>query len=89
MDHNPTRKSPHFNRECSLGLLAGNFVIPSSLLTNIDPNTTAFDVKKTGGKYHATGKNVISKDGKTLTQTSKGTSAEGKPEASTNVFDKQ
>ena len=36
-----------------------------------------------------TGQNVISKDGKTLTQTSKGTSAEGKPEASTNVFDRQ
>jgi hypothetical protein len=46
-------------------------------------------VKKTGGKYQVTGKNVISKDGKTLTQTAKGTSAEGKPEASTNVFDKQ
>jgi hypothetical protein len=55
----------------------------------IDTNTTAFEVKKTGGKYQATGQNVISNDGKTLTQTSKGTSAEGKPETSTNVFDKQ
>jgi hypothetical protein len=55
----------------------------------IDANTTSWEVKKTGGKYHATGQNVISKDGKTLTQTSKGASAEGKPEASTNVFDKQ
>jgi hypothetical protein len=55
----------------------------------VDANTTSWEVKKTGGKYHATGKNVISKDGKTLTQTSKGTSAEGKPETSTNVFDKQ
>ena len=55
----------------------------------IDANTTAFEVKKTGGKYHLTGQNVISTDGKTLTQTSKGTGADGKPLASTLVFDKQ
>jgi hypothetical protein len=55
----------------------------------IDANTTSWEVKKTGGKYQAAGQNVISKDGKMLTQTSKGTSAEGKPEASTNVFDRQ
>jgi hypothetical protein len=35
--------------------------------------------KKTGGKYHTTGRTVISKDGKTLTITNKGTDAEGKP----------
>jgi hypothetical protein len=55
----------------------------------IDANTTSFEVKMTGGKYHLTGRNVISKDGKTLTQTSKGTDAEGKPVTSTIVFDKQ
>ena len=33
----------------------------------IDANTTSFEVKMTGGKYHLTGRNVISKDGKTLT----------------------
>ena len=54
-----------------------------------DANTTSWEVKKTGGKYHATGQNVISKDGKTLTQASKGTDAEGKPTATTLVFDKQ
>jgi hypothetical protein len=55
----------------------------------VDANTTAFDVKKNGGKYHVTGQNVISADGKTLTQTAKGTDAEGKPISSTVVFDKQ
>jgi hypothetical protein len=55
----------------------------------VDANTTSWEVKKAGGQYQATGQNVISKDGKTLTQTSKGTSAAGKPETSTNVFDKQ
>ena len=29
----------------------------------IDANTTSWEVKKTGGKYHVTGTNVISKDG--------------------------
>ena len=55
----------------------------------VDANTTTFDVKKTGGKYHVTGQNVISADGKTMTQTAKGTDAEGKPISSTVVFDKQ
>jgi hypothetical protein len=55
----------------------------------IDANTTSFEVRKTGGKYYGTGRNVISKDGKTLTQTSTGTDAEGKPVASTIVFDRQ
>jgi hypothetical protein len=55
----------------------------------IDANTTSFEVKKTGGKYHMTGRNVISKDGKTLTQTSKGTDTDGKAVTATSVFDKQ
>jgi hypothetical protein len=55
----------------------------------VNVNTTTFDVKKTGGKYHVKGQNVISADGKTMTQTAKGTDAEGKPISSTVVFDKQ
>ena len=55
----------------------------------IDPNTTTFEVKKTGGKYHVTGRTVISAGGKTMTQTAKGTDADGKPVSSTSVFDKQ
>jgi hypothetical protein len=58
-------------------------------LKRIDANTTAFEARKTGGKYHVTGRSVISKDGKTRTQTSKGTDAQGKPVAQTLVFDKQ
>lgn len=52
-------------------------------------NTTSYVAAKTGGKYHFTGTNVISKDGKTLTQNSKGTDATGKPVVVTYVFDKQ
>jgi hypothetical protein len=55
----------------------------------VDANKTTFEVKRTGGKYHVTGQTVISADGKTMTQTAKGTDADGKPISSTVVFDKQ
>ena len=55
----------------------------------VDANTLTFEVRKAGGKYHVTGQTVVSGDGKTMTQTSKGTDAEGKPISSTVVFDKQ
>jgi hypothetical protein len=55
----------------------------------IDANTTSFEVSATDGKYHATGRNVISNDGRTLTQTSTGTDAKGKPVKQTLVFDRQ
>jgi len=54
-----------------------------------DANTTTFEVRKTGGKYHVTGRTAISKDGKTMTQTSKGTDADGKPVTATYIFNKQ
>jgi hypothetical protein len=55
----------------------------------IDANTSTWEVKRSDGKYHRTGKNVVSKDGKTLTQTFKGTDTEGKPVHGTNVYEKQ
>ena len=58
-------------------------------IKRVNANTMTYEVKKTGGKNHMTGRNVVSKDGKTRTQTSKGTDAAGKPVTSTSVFDKQ
>jgi hypothetical protein len=55
----------------------------------VNANTSTWEAKKTGGKFHQTGRNVVSKDGKTLTQTFKGTDADGKPVHGTNVYDKQ
>jgi hypothetical protein len=52
-------------------------------------NTTTYEIRKAGGKYHMMGKQVVSKDGRTLTQTSKGTDSSGNPVTSTSVFDKQ
>jgi hypothetical protein len=55
----------------------------------VDANTSTWEVKRADGKYHQKGKNVVSKDGKTLTQTFKGTDLEGKPVHGTNVYDRQ
>ena len=55
----------------------------------VDANTLSWEVRKSGGKYHQTGRTVLSKDGKTLTQTFKGTDADGKAVHGTNVYDKQ
>jgi hypothetical protein len=55
----------------------------------VDANTSTWEVKRADGKYHQTGKNVVSKDGKTLTQTYKGTDMEGKPVHGTNVYERQ
>ena len=72
-------------KECPV--TGGQFDVIS--IKQVDANTMTYEVKKTGGKYHMTGRNIVSKDGKTRTQTSKGTDAAGKPVTSTSVFDKQ
>jgi len=58
-------------------------------MKQIGANTFTSEVKKTGGKYHATGRTVISKDGKTMTTTTKGTNAEGQPTSGTLIYEKQ
>lgn len=55
----------------------------------VDANTLTTVAKKSDGKYKSSGKTVISKDGKTMTTTSKGTTADGKPFTYTMVWDKQ
>ena len=58
-------------------------------IKQIDANTFTSEQKKTGGKYHTTGRVVISKDGKTMTLTTKGTNAEGKPSSGKFIYEKQ
>ena len=55
----------------------------------VDANTSTSETKKNTGPYHGTGRTVISKDGKTMTTTTKGTDGDGKPFTSTLVYDKQ
>jgi hypothetical protein len=57
--------------------------------TPIDANTCTFEDKKTGGKFHVMGRQVISEDGKTMTMTSEGTDADGMPVAALQVYEKQ
>jgi hypothetical protein len=56
-------------------------------LTPVDGSTNNYVVKN-AGKEMITGTRVISKDGKVMTLSSKGTDAAGKPTESTLVFDK-
>ena len=58
-------------------------------MKQIDANTFTVEMKMTSGKYHTTGKVVISADGKTMTNTSQGTGPDGKPISFTIVHDKQ
>jgi hypothetical protein len=57
-------------------------------VTQVDSNTTKFTVKK-AGKVVQTGSRTVSKDGKTLTLKSKGTTAKGEASEDVLVFDKQ
>jgi hypothetical protein len=58
-------------------------------IKQVNANTFTFTQKKKGGKYSVTGRSVISKNGKTMTNTIKGTNAEGKAYSATMVYEKQ
>ena len=55
----------------------------------VDANRFTMDTRKTDGKYQTTGTVTVSKDGKTMTGTQKGTDADVKPTEFTVVLDKQ
>jgi len=57
-------------------------------LKRIDPNTVELTTKK-DGKVVSKGKRVVSKDGKVMTVTSKGTNAKGEPTDNVAVYDRQ
>jgi hypothetical protein len=58
-------------------------------MKQVDANTLTITAKQAGGKFHATGQTVISKDGKVLTTTVNGKDADGKALSATLVYDKQ
>jgi len=58
-------------------------------MKQIDGNSFTSETRKTGGKYHTAGRIVISDDGKTMTNTSRGTDSDGKPINFTIVYDRQ
>jgi len=58
-------------------------------LKQVDADTLTFTVRQASGKFHATGRTGISKDGKVMTTTGSGTDADGKAISVTLVYDKQ
>jgi len=69
--------------------VTGNTPYDIIAVKQVDANTLTDERKKTGGPYRATGRTVISKDGKTMTTTTKGTNADGKAFTNVMVFEKQ
>ena len=69
--------------------VTGNASYDTISWKQVDANTFTIDTRKTDGKYKTKGTVKVSKDGKTMTGTQKGTDADGKPTKFTVVFDKQ
>ena len=68
--------------------MKGSPSVDSVSMTRVDSNTSDF-VEKKDGKTVATGHIVVSKDGKTTTETIKAKNAQGQEATVTLVFDKQ
>jgi hypothetical protein len=58
-------------------------------IKQVNANTFTYSAKKKDGKYSVTGRSVVSKDGKTMTNSIKGTNTDGKAYRATMVWDKQ
>lgn len=61
----------------------------TSALKQTNDRTVTEERTKKGGKYHSTSRFVVSKDGKSMTATAKGTDADGKKFNTVAVWDKQ
>jgi hypothetical protein len=61
----------------------------SIAIKQVDANTFTYEAKQSNGKYQASGRIVVSSDGKTMTTTAKGTNGEGQPSDLTLVYEKQ
>ena len=58
-------------------------------LRQVNANALTYSAKRSNGKYRASGRSVVSSDGNTITQTAKGTDADGKAMTLKLVYDKQ
>ncbi len=58
-------------------------------IKQVDADTVTDIRSKKGGKYKATGKFAVSKDGKSATLSTKGTGADGKPFEAMTSYDRQ
>jgi len=67
---------------------SGSTAFDTIAIKSIDTNTIEVTLKK-AGKVMQTSRSVVSKDGKTMTNTVMGTDADGRPVHNVIVFDKQ
>jgi hypothetical protein len=58
-------------------------------IKQVSANTLTYQAKQANGKYRASGRTVISSEGKTMTTKAKGTDANGAPMTLTLVYEKQ
>jgi hypothetical protein len=68
--------------------VTGNENVDAASMKRINSHTTEYTYKK-AGKVTAAGRRAVSKDGKTLTITTKGTNAKGQTVYSVALYDKQ
>ncbi len=61
----------------------------SIAVKQVDANTFSYEANNSKTKYRASGRVVISSDGKTMTTTASGVDADGKPMTLELVYDKQ
>ena len=61
----------------------------TTAVKQVNASTLTEERSKKGGKYHSSVRTVVSKDGKTMTLTLKGTDADGKAFTSVLVSDRQ
>jgi hypothetical protein len=57
-------------------------------IKQVDANTFTYEAQQTSGKYRPSGRTVVSKDGKTMTTTAKGTDADGKAMTLILIYEK-
>src|ERR1039458_4711351 len=57
-------------------------------IKQVDANTFTYEAQQTSGKYRSSGRTVVSKDGKTMTTTAKGTDADGKAMTLILIYEK-
>lgn len=69
--------------------VTGNVPYDTASVKQVNANKFTYQLKQTNGPFRDEGSIVISKDGKTMTMTAKGTDSEGKAYTSTDVYDKQ
>jgi hypothetical protein len=67
---------------------SGSTAIDAIVLKRVDAYSWDYTLKK-GGAVVRSGRNTVSKDGKTITYTIKGTTANGQPLTATQVYEKQ